>query len=311
MAQMLRLVYNRLNMDGITAIFIDENGTLRSGWRIVIFLLGYFVASGFSAAIALAIFGGGDYATSESMIVGSFVALIPALVVGSLCGKLFEKLSFDAIGVPVTLKAAFNLALGCFVGMLTFVLAVAVPMVAGSLSFTRNPEAVGNLWYSLGVPLIVFGVAAAFEEALFRGYIFQTLTCSGYAWLAILITAVPFGVVHLGNPDAGAISTINTVLAGVWFGLAYLKTRDLWFVWGVHWFWNWTQGSVFGIEVSGITTLVQTPLLIESDAGPHWLTGTTYGIEGGIACTFAILISIAAIQYGRIFNAETAKDAEI
>ena len=296
-AEKHRLVYNRLNMDGIAGIFIDENGTLRSGWRILIFLLGYFVASGFTAAASIAIFGMPDAVTPRSMITSSTVALIPALVVGSLCGKLLERLSFDAIGIPITVKAAFNLALGCFVGMLTFVFAVAVPMVAGSVSFTRNPEALNNLWYSLGVPLIVFGVAAAFEEALFRGYIFQTLARSGYAWLAILITAVPFGVVHLGNPDAGAISTINTVLAGVWFGLAYLKTRDLWFVWGVHWFWNWTQGSVFGIEVSGITTLVQTPLLIEQDAGPHWLTGTTYGIEGGIACTVAILASIIAIHF--------------
>jgi len=296
-AQMHRLVYNRLNMDVITAIFIDENGTLRSGWRIAVFLFGYFFVSTLVALMAFAVFGATDFSTPSSMIVGSFVTLIPAILVGSLLGNTFEKLPFSAIGVPLTKRAAFNLALGCFVGMLTFVVAAAVPMIAGSLSFARNPEAVGNLWYSLGVPLVVFGVAAAFEEALFRGYIFQTLTRSGYAWLAILITAVPFGVVHLGNPNAGVISTMNTVLAGVWFGLAYLKTRDLWFVWGVHWFWNWTQGSVFGIEVSGLTDLSAGSLLIETDVGPHWLTGTTYGIEGGIACTVAIVASILALQF--------------
>lgn len=297
-------------MDSVTTIFIDDKGTLRSGWRIAVFLFGYFFVSTLVAVMAFAIYGGTDFSTPSSMIVGSFVTLIPALLVGALLGNTFEKLPFSAIGIPLTKRAAFNLALGCFVGVLTFVVAVAVPTVAGSLSFTRNPEAINNLWYSLGVPLIVFGVAAAFEEALFRGYIFQTLTRSGYAWLAILITAVPFGVVHLGNPDAGAISTINTVLAGVWFGLAYLKTRDLWFVWGVHWFWNWTQGSVFGIEVSGITTLVQTPLLIEQDAGPHWLTGTTYGIEGGIACTIAILISIVVIQFLPKLAADDADEAD-
>jgi membrane protease YdiL (CAAX protease family) len=49
-----------------------------------------------------------------------------------------------------------------------------------------------------------------------------------------LADVVFFGVIHLQNPNADVISTTNTILAGVWFGLAYLKTRDLWFVWGLH-----------------------------------------------------------------------------
>lgn len=284
-------------MDSVTTIFIDDKGTIRSGWRIAFFLLAYFLVGALIAAISVAMFGKQDLPRSATMIISSCVVLIPALVVGSLCGKLLEGLSFSAIGVPITGKAAINLVLGCAVGLVTFAFAVLIAVAGGGLSFTQNPEVLNSLWPSIGVPLVVFAAAAAFEEAFFRGYIFQTLTRSGYAWLAILITAVPFGVVHLGNPNAGVISTINTVLAGVWFGLAYLKTRDLWFVWGVHWFWNWTQGSVFGIEVSGLTDLSAGSLLIETDAGPHWLTGTTYGIEGGIACTIAIVISIIAIKF--------------
>ncbi|MBL8182930.1 MAG: CPBP family intramembrane metalloprotease [Blastocatellia bacterium] len=284
-------------MDSVTTIFIDDKGTLRSGWRIAVFLFGYFFVSSLVSVMAFSIFGGSDFTTPDSRILWSVVPLIPALLVGSVLGNTFEKLPFAAIGVPISGKAAMNLLLGCAVGVATFAFAVLIAVAGGGLSFTQNPEVLNTLWPSIGVPLLVFAAAAAFEEAFFRGYIFQTLTRSGYAWLAILITAVPFGVVHLGNPNAGVISTINTVLAGVWFGLAYLKTRDLWFVWGVHWFWNWTQGSVFGIEVSGLTDLSAGSLLIETDAGPHWLTGTTYGIEGGIACTFAIVISIIVIKF--------------
>ncbi|MBK7802839.1 MAG: hypothetical protein IPJ55_09265 [Chloracidobacterium sp.] len=60
--------------------------------------------------------------------------------------------------------------------------------------------------------------------------------------------------------------------------------------------WNFAQGSVFGIEVSGMNDLVTAPVLKEIDSGPLWLTGETYGIEGGIACTIAILASILAIK---------------
>ena len=63
-----------------------------------------------------------------------------------------------------------------------------------------------NVIWSLGLSFVVFAVAAAFEEALFRGYLLQTFSRSGLARLAIAGTSVFFGVVHLGNPNASAIS---------------------------------------------------------------------------------------------------------
>lgn len=56
-------------------------------------------------------------------------------------------------------------------------------------------------------------------------------------------------------------------------------------------------GAIFGIEVSGLTTLVAAPLLREIDAGPVWLTGASYGIEGGIASTISLVISTVMIYF--------------
>jgi hypothetical protein len=61
--------------------------------------------------------------------------------------------------------------------------------------------------------------------------------------------------------------------------------------------WNWIQGAVFGVEVSGMTWLVQSPLFKESDRGPAWITGENYGIEASIACTLALLVSTIAIYF--------------
>jgi membrane protease YdiL (CAAX protease family) len=181
--------------------------------------------------------------------------------------------------------------------MITFAIGAGVGVLFGGLSFSFNAEASTNSIIStLLISFVVFAVAAAFEEALFRGYILQTFVRSGLAWPAIIITSIAFGAVHLGNPNASVISSLNTALAGIWFSVAYLKTRDLWFPFGLHLAWNWTQGSIFGVEVSGLTDIVKSPLLRETDVGPLWLTGGDYGIEGGIATTVAILISIAAIH---------------
>lgn len=102
---------------------------------------------------------------------------------------------------------------------------------------------------------------------------------------------------HLGNANSNIVSTINTALAGIWLGAAYLKTRNLWFPFGIHLMWNWFQGAVFGIEVSGITQFTTAPILHEIDSGPAWLTGESYGIEGGIACTIALIVSMALIYF--------------
>jgi hypothetical protein len=59
----------------------------------------------------------------------------------------------------------------------------------------------------------------------------------------------------------------------------------------VHWAWNWALGSLFGLPVSGITKIAPYPILVGSDLGPAWLTGAAYGIEGGVACTVALVIS--------------------
>jgi len=150
----------------------------------------------------------------------------------------------------------------------------------------------------------LFVFAALAEEALFRGYPLQTLTRAHLAWLAILLTSVPFAAVHLKNPNVvKGFTFINTALAGVWLAVAYLRTRSLWLPVGVHWAWNWALGSFFGLPVSGITTIAPNPLLHGTDLGPAWLTGGSYGIEGGLACTIALTVSTIFIWRTRLISA--------
>ena len=144
---------------------------------------------------------------------------------------------------------------------------------------------------------LIFFIGAAFEETLFRGYILQTLFRSNHIILGILVTSIPFAFAHLGNPNVSKIGIINTILAGIWFGIAYLKTRSLWLVFGIHLGWNWFLGAFYGINVSGLSEITPNPLFKAADYGPVWLTGGEYGIEGGIACTAAIIISTLIIWF--------------
>ena len=285
---------------GFQDAFLGTDGRLRSGWRFGIFSCLFLLS-----ATLLSIFGNtvlmalpSTLSASAMFIITSLFALVPALVIGWLCGKWLEGLPFRALGAWFTGGWWQHILFGLLIGAATLGFTIAIASVFGDLDFSLNvgadPAAITQTMIS---SFLVFAVAAAFEEALFRGYILQTFARSGLAWLAILLTSVFFGIVHLGNPNANLLSSLNTALAGVWFGVAYLKTRDLWFVWGAHLMWNWVQGSVFGIEVSGLTEVVAAPLLKETDRGPAWLTGENYGIEASIACTIALIVSTVAIHY--------------
>lgn len=284
------------------SIFYNGFGRLRSCWRFAVFLGAFIVTAGILGISAAAIlsqlpFGYGPGSTMF-LVANGVVSFIPAIVVGWLCGKFFEDLPFRAIGAAFTKGWLKHLVLGLLIGSVTLSLAAFIGIAFGGLGFEYDAGfEINTIIRTLLSSLAVFAAAAAFEEAFFRGYMLQTFSRAGLAWLAIALTSIFFGAVHLGNPDAGIISTLNTALAGIWFGLAYLKTRDLWFPFGMHLMWNWMQGAFFGIEVSGLTDITTAPLLKEIDRGPAWLTGETYGIEGGIACTIAIIVSIITIHY--------------
>lgn len=281
----------------------NENGRLRSGWRAAFFLFAFSFVWVASHDLILSLTSGfGNDATTAVAVTyfssGIYFATA-ALIIGWMCGWLFEGLrSFKSIGAGFSAHWLRHFLLGSLFGIVTLCFAVIIVFVSGGEYFESDTGAsIREIALSSVVSFAVFAAVSALEEALFRGYVLQTFARDGLAWLAIVLTSAFFGAVHLRNPNAGLFSTLNTVLAGIWFGLAYLKTRDLWFVWGMHLMWNWTQGSVFGIEVSGVTFFSTAPILKEIDAGPNWLTGTTYGLEGGVACTVAILISIGLIYY--------------
>lgn len=289
-------------LKSLTSIFHGPDGRLRSGWRALVFVFAFGVTALISGTVGYAALNSVGIEmrswASLFLVANGFISLVPALLVGWACGKLLEDLPYKALGAAFSRHWFVNFISGNVLGFLTLGLAVAVAMIFGGMRFELNNSGGSRaVAVSLVSSLSVFAVASAFEEALFRGYILQTFARSGLAWLAILITAIFFGAVHTGNPNAGTISTINTVLAGIWFGVAYLKTRDLWFVWGLHLMWNFAQGSIFGIEVSGMQDLVATPLMREIDSGPLWLTGETYGIEGGFACTIALIVSGSVIRF--------------
>ncbi len=285
----------------IPQVFLGSDGKLRSGWRFACFMAAFIFVAAFLSAVAIVLLPSLREVAVElgpaTLVVNALVMLVPALFVGWVCGKYLERLPFRALGASLHGPWFRHVILGLAIGAITLLLAIGLAMVFTETTFELSPSPTEDILRSLAISAGVFALAATAEEVLFRGYILQTFARSGLAWFAIALTAVFFGVVHLGNPEAGPLSSLNTALAGIWFGVAYLKTRDLWFVTGVHFIWNWLQGAVFGIEVSGLTAIAPHAVMREIETGPAWISGGPYGLEGGVVTTIAIVISTIAIYF--------------
>jgi hypothetical protein len=124
----------------------------------------------------------------------------------------------------------------------------------------------------------------------FRGALFRIVE-EGFGTTSALITsAVVFGLLHALNPGATVISTTAIALeAGVLLGAAYALTRNLWFPIGLHFGWNFTEGGIFGVSVSGGPT--GKGILSVALAGRPLLTGGNFGPEASV---IAIAVCLAA-----------------
>ncbi len=177
---------------------------------------------------------------------------------------------------------------GVVFGVALFSAMAGLVALLGGLSIVgvRGISSIGALWTMLAMA-ITSGVV---EETLFRGILFRHVEALLGTWAALGVTAAFFGAAHLFNPGASWFSAFAIATeAGILLGAAYLLTRRLWLAVGIHAGWNFSQGWVFSVPVSGGKTA--DGLLITMRSGPDWLTGGAFGLEASVV---AVAVATAA-----------------
>jgi len=263
--------------------FIGAGGLLRPIWRSVLFLILALLLLQLVIAAAHSITRGWPGAAGPAPYY-VYIALNAALLLETwFLLSVFDRRSFRAAGLWCYFGSGRELLAGAGIG--AGLMAAVIGVMAGTHVAVYHglaaagPRATVQL---AGLAALLF-LAAAFEEIAFRGYGFQRLVDSLGPLGAVAVFSALFGIVHLRNPSATPLSTANTILSGVLLSAAYLKTRALWLPIGLHWAWNFFQGPIFAMPVSGLTP--GTPLLRVAVSGPTWLTGGDYGPEGSVVLT--------------------------
>ncbi|WP_309623982.1 CPBP family intramembrane glutamic endopeptidase [Novosphingobium sp.] len=192
-----------------------------------------------------------------------------------------------------------ELAAGIAFGTLLFTVMTGIVALLGGFE-VLGVRGAGQIWTMLAIAI----VSGTIEETLFRGIVLRHLEQLIGTWGALAFTSALFGLLHIVNPDATWWSSLAIALeAGILLGAAYLLTRRLWLAIGIHAAWNFTQGWVFSVPVSGGDAPLG--LLITRRVGPDWLTGGDFGLEASvvamvIATSAGVLLLVMAARRGQI-----------
>lgn len=266
-------------------------------------------------------------------LVAMLIALAIAIfcfTVGMLVAKfwlppiagLSDELRFDLVSIPLLIiayelairrlgehprddyrdpEAVKKLGLGLAAGFFLFSLVVGVAALLGVYRITGMGDSSGLLAALIGPTIF----AAVSEELIFRGIMFRWLEEFGGSWMALLLTSAFFGASHLANPNATPIAAVAIAIeAGIMLGAAYMLTRSLWLPMGIHAAWNFAQGEIYDIPVSGNPV---HGLVIARLSGPPLLTGNGFGLEASIiaiviATAFGLWLLWLAIRRGELIK---------
>lgn len=186
--------------------------------------------------------------------------------------KFFEKRRFASLGLEKA-NALFRYLRGLGIGVAMFSGAVGLLAVFGFVRIETGQPAMQGLPALGGVLIVLIGwlVQGAGEELLTRGWMLPVLSVRYKPWLGIVVSSLFFAILHGLNPNLSLIALVNLTLFGLFAAFYALREGSLWGVCALHSAWNWAQGNIFGLEVSGSSAGVGLFNLLET--GPDWFTG--------------------------------------
>ncbi|MBO4636037.1 MAG: CPBP family intramembrane metalloprotease [Clostridiales bacterium] len=205
-----------------------------------------------------------------------------------LFAKFLQKRKLNTVGFTKK-NAVPHYLIGLLLGIVTFALSIAVCAMFGTITISLAPSI--NI-----VPLIIiflgYMIQGNSEEVLCRGQILVSTSRRYPVWVGVIVNSVIFAAMHLFNPGMKVLPFINIALFGVLMSLIFIKTGNIWMVSGLHTAWNFVQGNVFGVLVSGGAS-GETILNTVSHESGALINGGDFGLEGGLAVTIILAIFIA------------------
>ncbi|HEU9002066.1 TPA: CPBP family intramembrane glutamic endopeptidase [Streptococcus pneumoniae] len=188
-----------------------------------------------------------------------------------------------------------NLLKGFSLGLALFLLTLLGLVVLGQYrleSIHLNPYSLAFVVFT--IPFWILQGTA--EELVTRAWLIPQLAKRTNLKVAIIISNSLFTLLHLGNPGITFLSAIDLFLFGVAMSLYLLKTDTIWGIGGIHGAWNFAQGNLFGVLVSGQSSGTSI-MRFTPQGNQDWLSGGSFGIEGSIVSSIILFLLILYLAH--------------
>lgn len=279
-------------------LFLDSEYEVRSGWKFLAYstlLVVLFIVTGTVLGMVVVSldprFALMDRTDMRFLGLNAIVLLIPSVLALLVMARYVDRVPITVFGMTrhEGWIRDFFVGLAIAAGLLCMLLAGS--FFFGTVRIGWNASA--DILPLILVTAAVLLLSAFNEELVFRGYPMQVFLKSLGPWGAMLLISFIWALLHARNEGATISSTLNTVIAGLFLGQAYLATRSIWFPFGIHFGWNAGTAILLGMPVSGTPT---ASLLKTEVTGPEVLLGGGYGPEDGLLGTAIFLAGVLVIR---------------
>ncbi|MCR9066832.1 MAG: CPBP family intramembrane metalloprotease [Cytophagales bacterium] len=262
------------------------------GWaRILLIILPYVLAIGFFQDLGTYLSGQENSSelitrSTEELLIVSFFAFLGTVLIIYIFMKKIDKEPFRNLGLYWKSHKR-----GAVVGLLTGLAIIIIGYLF--LFLFKEIKFVKTTFLSVDFisTMLLFFIVSLSEEIMFRGYVLRNLMESMNKYVALLVSALLFALMHAANPNLSLIGNINLFLAGILLGLPYIYTKNLMFPIAFHFSWNFFQ-SLFGFNVSGLDSYSIIEFKTTQDT---WVNGGDFGFEGSVLAILFQLILIVAL----------------
>jgi membrane protease YdiL (CAAX protease family) len=264
------------------------------GWfRIVLILLPYFFIVGIFQVIGAEIAGVDSFAldsqsSSEQTLIISFFSLLGTGLVIWIFMKYVDRENLIELGFH-TKNRLNEFYVGFFIGAIIIISGFGLLQFLDEISFQETLFNFRELIFSI----LLFLIVSISEEVLFRGYILRNLMRSFNKYIALILSSLPFALLHGFNPNIDLFGLVSIFIAGIFLGITYIHTKNLWFPIALHFSWNLFQ-TILGFNVSGQNSYSVVEFSMKEQT---LLNGGNFGFEGSILSIIAMIIAIIVITF--------------
>ena len=135
----------------------------------------------------------------------------------------------------------------------------------------------------------------ATEEIMMRGYMMPRVASRFGLPFAIFFSSMCFSLMHAGNAGFSWLALVNLALIAALFAVIAYNSEHIYMVCAMHTVWNFCQGNLFGLQVSGNSGSASILSSSYTDTSRALFTGGDFGPEGGLCVTIVIAVAFVIV----------------